>query len=259
MDAMIQKLRIYICTHTDFKPLVKNPVYEVVDTRQYNGDMCANGLHGSFYSELLMYKYVSERKDLPEYVGFCGYRKYYSFRDDVPDMDAIFKEHDAIATTPMRIEPDVRGHYLHYHNGHDLDIVTDIIRNDYPTLFPTFIQSLSQKEFYACNMFIVRRDDFLWLINTVFGILDKYLEVVTAGIETEGDPILARIAAHKKDYHIGMEPSLTMEYEYRIGGYLGERIVNTLLLHRFRNIKHYNMIVTRNAVSPRLPLTKASL
>lgn len=229
--------RIYVCTHTDFEQVVKNPVYEVVDARQWNDDVCENGLRGSFYSELITYKHLAERDDLPDIVGFCHYRKYYSFLDDVPDLPALFRDYECVAAEPTKIWPNVRLQYGGCHNVKDLDIVTAIVKRDYPELWDWWCDSLFQPKLYACNMFIVRRRDFLWIVKTVFEILDKYLEEV--GLDIEG-----RIAAHPEDYHIGMKNSGKEAYQYRIGGYLGERIVNALLRYRFRFIKTYPMIIT---------------
>lgn len=241
---MCPDTKIYICTHTDFRNIVSDPVYEVVDAREYNGDRCPNGLHGSFYSELILYKYISERKDLPEYVGFCGYRKYYSFMDDIPDIPSVFSEYDAIAATPVTVKPDVRGQYARCHNVKDMDIVSGIIKEYHPDLWPDFEQSLRQSELYACNMFILRRADFMELTATLFDILDRYLDVVGTDIEE-------RIARHPHDYHIGMNKVSTVKYQRRIGGFLGERIVNAILRHRFKKIKHYDKVITgKPAICP---------
>jgi hypothetical protein len=234
-------VRIYVCTHTDFKQVVKDHVYEVVDARQWNGDVCDNGLRGSFYSELISYKHIAERKDLPELVGFCCYRKYFSFMDDVPDFSEVFGEYDAVAATPIRVLPDVAGQYAHCHNKRDLAIVTDIVKRDYPEMWPSFSRSLRQPSLYACNMFIVRREDFRWMIQTVFDILDKYLE--TVGMDIEG-----RIESNPREYHIGRPRTGVVAYQYRIGGFLGERIINALLRFRFQHIKHYDKVITQQSI-----------
>lgn len=233
--------KIYICTHTDFTAVVNDPVYEVVDARQYNDDYCENGLHGSFYSELILYKYIAEREDLPEYVGFCGYRKYYSFLNNVPDIPSLLEQYDAIAATPVRVKPDVRSQYGRCHNVNDMDLVGDIIREHHPDLWPVWEQSLRLPELYACDMFIVRREDFREMMGVLFDILDKYLE--TVGLDIAG-----RVSGHPEDYHIGMNKVSTVHYQSRIGGFLGERIVNALLRQRFKHIKHYDKVITQKAV-----------
>jgi hypothetical protein len=79
------KAKIYICTHTDFEPVVHNPVYEVLDSRNLDNDTTKEGLPGSYYSELHNYRYVAEHYELPDYVGFCGYRKYFNFFDNISE------------------------------------------------------------------------------------------------------------------------------------------------------------------------------
>lgn len=99
---MNENARIYICTHTDFDCPVSNPVYEIADSRQFfSDDKADNGIDALFYSELLTYHHLAKQPDkLPDIVGFCGYRKYFSFLDDVPDLEALVRKHGRIATTP---------------------------------------------------------------------------------------------------------------------------------------------------------------
>ena len=55
------------------------------------------GLKGSFYSEIMSYFYIKDNIELKKYVGACSYRKYFEFMDDIPNMDEVFKQCDAIA------------------------------------------------------------------------------------------------------------------------------------------------------------------
>lgn len=248
--------KIYICTHKDFTPYVTNPVYEVVDARNINNDLCDNGLRGAFYSELFQYRYLVEKDDLPPYVGFCSYRKYFKFRDNVPDIPSLLEEYDAIATKPIRLRKSVNNYYTFYrgmvkeftvkewyamhHNIKDLDIVTEIIKEHYNDLFDDWIASLEDNKMYSYNMFIVKREDFKKMMELLFGILDKFVEVVGTGIQK-------RIREHTEDYHIGEQPYMTREYQYRIGGFLGERITNAILRHMFHKIKEYDVVVSQKA------------
>ncbi len=245
--ATPENTRIFICTHADFEPVVKNPVYEVVDSRKINGGRCRNGLRQSFYSELFQYRHIAERDDLPEYVGVCHYRRYFSFMDDVPDMEALFREYDAVTSTPIRVKVNVRSQYGRCHNVKDLDIVSNIIRRDYPDLYPVYERSLYQPMLYACNMLILRRDDFRWIVSTVFDILDKYLEVVGTDIEH-------RIMKNREAYHIGRPQTGTVQYQYRIGAFLSERIINALLPYRFPRIRHFDKVVTAESMPQKVAL-----
>ena len=230
-------LRIYVCTHTDFEPVVHSPVYEVADSRT-NGDPGAYGLPGTYYSELATYKQIAARDRLPQYVGCCGYRKYFSFMDDIPDMREVFRAHDAVAASPIRLRGGVRAHYAAYHNVSDFDIVTEIVRDKYPEFFDTWDAAARSSDFYQCNMFILRRDDFRWVVDMVFGILHDYVQAV-------GTDVNGRIYSHPSDYHLrsAMDAGRALA-QYRVGGFLGERIVNALLRFRFSRVKTYDMVVT---------------
>lgn len=239
MDKMFPSdTRIYICTHTDFTPAVRSPIYEVCDARDINNDMCDNGLRGAFYSELFNYKYLAHCKDLPKYVGVCGYRKYFSFLDDVPDIPSILQEYYAIAPTPVTLPRTIRENHAMYANMEDLDVLSDIIRYYYPDMWEDFDKSLDTNTTYAYNMFIMKRDDFINIVNTIFSILAHYIAIVGKDIE-------GRIASNPKAYHIGERGFLTPQYQYRIGGFLGERITNAILRHCGERVKHYDVIITQ--------------
>lgn len=224
-------LKIYICTHTDFEKPVSNPVYEVLDSRRlFPGDIAPNGLKASFYCELLSYKYIADHTILPKYIGFCGYRKYFSFFDDIPPIG----DYDVITTTPRIFNTDVRGQYARSHNVEDLDIASGIIKELYPSFYPHFEAHMKERELHLSNVFIMRRGDFLSLIDMIFAVLDRYLEIV--------GNVSVRLQNHAEDYlHRGIGNSL--KYQYRIGGYLGERITSAYI-RTLGKRKEYDLVFT---------------
>lgn len=228
----MDKLTIYITTYKDFEPIVKSPVYKVLDARDYrNSD---DVLDDRFFSELFMYSKVDVDS---EYVGFCHYRKYFEFLDAIPDVDKIFQSYDAIALKPMGLRRNVRDHYGLVHNGDDLKIVEDIIKEHYPEYLEDFNAVMKGNTFFPCNVFIMRRDDFYKYREFVMGVLNKYVQEV-------GTDISARIEANKDKYIKKFYPNNTEEYQYRIGGYLAERLTNVFFCKWFRSIKTYGMVLT---------------
>ena len=228
----MDKLTIYITTYKDFEPIVKSPVYKVLDARDYrNSD---DVLDDRFFSELFMYSKVNVDS---EYVGFCHYRKYFEFLDAIPDVDKIFQSYDAIALKPMGLRRNVRDHYGLVHNGDDLKIVESIIKRDYPEYIDDFNAVMNGNTFFACNIFIMRRDDFYKYREFVMGVLNKYVQEV-------GTDILARIEANKDKYIKKFYPNNTEEYQYRIGGYLAERLTNVFFCKWFRKVKTFGMVLT---------------
>ncbi len=232
-------LKIYICTHKDFDKVVTNDkVYEVVDTRNLKIKEL-NGLSDKFYSELLSYYNVSKYENLPKYVGFCHYRRYFKFMDDVPDMDKIFSECDMIAVKPINANINIREEYKKFHNVDDLNIMEDIIERKYPEYKIALRTLLYGKTMFPYNMFIMKREDFLRYVDFIMTMLNEYINVV-------GTDIFKRIEENKERYIKNFYPNNTANYQYRIGGYIGERLTNVFILANFERIKAYQINVTEN-------------
>ena len=67
----------------------------------------------------------------------------------------------------------------------------------------------------------------------------EYLNVV-------GTDINKRIEDNKDKYLKDYYPNNTVEYQYRIGGYLAERLTNIFLMKKFKKMKIYNVIITED-------------
>lgn len=239
---MNDNAKIYICTHTDFDCPVSHPVYEVADSRRlFKSDMAENGMDGLFYSELMTYHELAKHPEtLPDVVGFCGYRKYYSFMDNVPDLQHLVEEHGCIATTPHEVKHSVYWQYAHCFFYADMDVMLAIVNCRYPWLAPSFNAMLEGRLLYTCNMFIMRRDDFLELMGLIWDALDAYLAVT-------GKDIRQRIVSHPADYLQKFRAAASVEHQYRIGGNLGERIASAFISCRFPNAKTYDIVFTEKA------------
>ena len=78
---------------------------------------------------------------------------------------------------------------------------------------------------FPYNMFIMKKNDFLDYISFVEGIMDEYIKIV-------GGDIKKRIEDNKDKYIKDFSPNNTFEYQYRLGGYLIERLMNIFLFRR---------------------------
>ena len=229
---------IFICTHKDFKKEVTNECYEIVDIRK-NKIKEHNHLDDKFYSELLSFYNVSKYPNLPKYVGFCHYRRYFDFLDDIPDMDEIFKKYDTIVIKPLILSKTVREQYALFHNIEDLEIIEKIIKEKYPEHIKGFENYLNGNIFIPYNMFIMKREDFKEYVKFVFEILDEYLKIV-------GTDIRKRIEDNKDKYLKDFSPNNSADYQYRIGGYLGERLTNLFYMIYFKTMKTCKVVITEN-------------
>ena len=230
--------KIYICTHTDFDPVVNNPVYETIDIRKM-GDTF-NGTHGSYWSELLMMKKVSQKKKLPEYIGFCHYRRYFGFMSNVPDLAQTVEACGAITTKPFNLGMPMRDQYGTWGNPEDLDICTDIINKKYKDFAPAWNRSLTSPYMHLATMFIMKRDDFKELLDVMWTVADEYLKRI-------GGDIDKRVKENAVAYHVA---DFGFFHERRVGGQFGERIASAWIDWKFPKAAQFPLVVTSDKVEP---------
>lgn len=244
----MNKLDIFIGTQKTFEPKVTNPIYKIIvgnhEIENNSNLELINCKHDSvlddrFYSEIYMLVYISKNYPLKEYVGFCHNRKYFNFMDDIPNMDEIFSECDLITAAPRKAKTNMREEYKKFHNVDDLNIIENIIEEKYPEYRSAFISFLYGETMFPYNMFIMKREDFLRYIKFIKDVLNDYLKIV-------GTDINKRIEENKGKYLKGFYPNNTVEYQYRIGGYLAERLTTVFIYKNFKRIKAYNVIITEN-------------
>ena len=227
---------IFICTHKDFKPLVSNSVYKIVNCNGINNDTW-NGLKGSFYSEIMSYFYIGKNYPLKKYVGFCHYRKYWSFMDNIPDLDTIFQTCGCVAAEQRESKVNMREEYKKFHNIEDLNIVENIIEDKFPSYNAAFKTFLYSKKMFPYNMFIMKREDFLEYCEFIEGVINEYLNIV-------GKDIVKRIEDNKDRYLKSFYPNSTVDYQYRIGGYLAERLTTVFIINKFKTVRVYPVKIT---------------
>lgn len=228
---------IFVCTHKNVELPFRNKAYKLINCNDINNDTWVNGIKGSFYSEIMSYFYVAENYELKDYVGFCQYRRFWGFEDRIPDMDERFKNVEVLLTKPKRFDDiTIREQYDIYHNIDDLNIVTDIIDKKYPEYSNVWNTFLNGKIMFRYNMFIMKKEDFLRYIKFMRGVLDDYVDVV-------GTDIYKRIEDNKDKYLKDFPPNDSVEYQFRIAGYLAERLTNAFIMKNFKTIGAYDVSV----------------
>ena len=245
---MKDKLDIFIGTHKTFEPKVTNEVYKIiVGNHQIENKSnlelinCKHeeALDDRFYSEIYMLKWLADNYKLKDYVGFCHYRKIWGFMDNIPNLDEIFKKYEIIAGKQIKVPRSNREQYRLCHNIEDLYILSGIISELYPDYVKTWNTFLNDNKMFPYNMFIMKREEFLEYINFIKTILDKYVEVV-------GDKIFKRIYDNYEHYIKRYYPNSDVEYQYRIGGYLAERLTNIWILKNHTNIGVASVLITES-------------
>ena len=138
----MKNLDIFICGHRKFDCPVTNESYKILslgDNTELHGDNIIRDDTldnvtdiNLFYSELSGYYWIYKNYELKDYVGFCHYRRYFKFLDNIPDME---KENcDIIVATPTKLDASVYNQYNIYHNIEDLHFVINVMCNNYNIL-----------------------------------------------------------------------------------------------------------------------------
>jgi len=231
-------LDIFICTHTDFKPPLTNNIYKIVDSRLINNDSWGD-LKGSFYSEIMSYFYVAERVKLKKYVGFCHYRRYFNFMDDIPNIDELIGKYEIIAPKILTFDTTIKEQYKNAHNIEDLYIVSGIIAELYPDYINGWNKLLNGKSMFPYNMFIMKSDEFLEYVKFQQRILYTYISIV--GIDIEN-----RINNNKDKYLKDFSPNNEISYQYRIGGYIAERLTSLWIMHNHNQALMLDVTITED-------------
>jgi len=165
---------IYIATHKKFAP---------PKTKEYVPLFCGAAMHDETYGYLrddsgdnisrknknyceLTGLYWLWKNTSDEYVGLVHYRRYFYrrcfrfLRRSKKLLDERFikkslKKFDIIVPTPWISPLSLRKQYEDCGFEKDLDIVGEIIKENYPKYFPHFNEVLDGNEMYACNAFVM--------------------------------------------------------------------------------------------------------
>jgi hypothetical protein len=229
--------KIFICAHTDFEPVVKNEVYETIDSRKLKGCKVPD----LYYSELWNMKKVSERKQLPKYIGFCHYRRYFGFMDNVPDIGKTIESHGAITTKKADLGMTMRRQYSTWGNPEDLDICTQIIAEKYPDFAPAWNRALDSSKMHLATMSIMRTEEWKEMLNVMWDVAQEYLKRI-------GGDIVKRVKENPQKYHIGQMEFTTFTHELRVGGQFAERINSAWIDWKFPNAYEVPLTVTRDKI-----------
>lgn len=244
-------VKIFICTHTDFEPIVHDEHYETIDSRTGGDFYTAKGrekkkaakVPGPFYSELLHMYRISQQNDLPKYIGFVQYRKYFDFLNRLPDIPSVIAEHGMISPTPVSIGLPMREQWASWGNVEDLDLATEIVNEKYPELAKTWNENLTKDTMHPGSLHIMETEEWKEMVAVAWDVANEWLKRI-------GGDIDKRIEANPEKYHIGEHPIMDQPNERRVGGNICERIVSAWADWKHPNVALYPLVVTAEKVAP---------
>ena len=246
-------IRIFIVAHKNFKNYRYNPAYSIVFNgkskfnNNYNLDVIfANNTRlnkmGRAYGEMAQLYYIYElyKKGIisSKYVGLNHYSKYFYFKDNIPNLDAIFKNYDVILLRPYRADRmGMKHQFCRAHICSAYNQVINIIKEIKPDYYKTAIRTQRETNIYLKNLFIMKKKDFLKLCEFEFDIL---FEFDRRNNLTSDEDVLNFVNKH---YHDGRNHY----FQSRLEGFLSERIANIFYYHNFRRRNHFRITYNKNA------------
>ena len=195
------------------------------------------------YSEGARIYYISQNYPLKKYVGTAHYRRYFKFFDKVPDLDEIFKTHDAIFQNFDIGWPSIEANYRACHCIDDLELCVKIIKENFPEFASAADEVLAGKYFVPCNIFILERDMFIKWRNFVFEVLHVYN--CRMGFMTDLD-VTNYVVNHMDKYVDGKGglPNSSTSYQSRIHAFLMERLTTIFFKKTIRNPYYEDIVLT---------------
>lgn len=166
-------------------------------------------------------------------MGFCGYRKYFPFMDNVPDdLTERVDRCGFLAGAEMTQLPSVKEYYRRNHRIEHLDIMDEVISEVSPEFLDMFRKHVNGKKMYICNMFITSAERFREMTEFVFGILDRVTERIMGDVHVYRDAS-GRPRIRRQD---------------RFGGFLGERLVSAYIASYYPKTEALGMKMTGRAL-----------
>ena len=254
-------LKIFIMAHKDFENFRYNPVYSiVVDDKsllknKYNLDIIYAD-KGKLYNLKRAYSEISQLYYIyslykhgtitSDYIGLNHYRRYFKFKDSIPDIDEIFKNYDVILDSPYFMKNGMRSQFCECHICQNYDQVLEIIKDIRPEYYQAALEANNIKYINFCNLFIMKKNDFLNYCKFMFDIL---FEFDRRNNFTSDDDVLNYVS---KFYNINKtKNNETVIYQSRLQAFLSERIGNIYYYKNFKRKKIISFGNFRNHKKPK--------
>lgn len=234
-------LNIYINTHKDFSTSLTSPIYKIlcdektqlnkeynltiIETNKDNILALKRRGYGENSKIHYIWKLYKNGKLDSKYVGFVHYRRIFSFKDNIPNLDEIFKNYDVILKRRTYFKCSIRQQYNIVHIPHFLNESVDIIRANFPEYYQYAESALEKKWGNFGNIFIMKKTDFIKWGDFVFGVLFEFDKKYNLTTDEDIRNLIIKEVKYKR---------LNVYYQSRLQGFLIERIGNIFYRRHFR-------------------------
>lgn len=233
-------LTIFVNTHTDYDFKVKNKKYYKIvcnndskitsdlDILRANSDNDKLNIYNILSDDFThIYWLHNNVKIKSKYIGFCMYRKYFEWFDNIPNnLNEIFKEYDVIHFCSLKNKG-----FQQYKRGHcEYDILSllSCVHKLYPDYDETIIKFFNMNDLYFAQLMIIPTKDFDKLYDFVFNCIKYFCEVNNFKSK---DDIIKHI---NTEFKISSE--IMRKYQSRMIGYLCERLVCLFIMKNYKKV-----------------------
>ena len=241
-------LNIYIITHKDFKNKLTNSYYKILCDDcsnldwNYNIDLISSNYDNELYMKKIGYcegskiyyiwKNYKNNKINTKYVGFNHYRRIFSFLDEIPNLDKIFQEYDVILIERFFFyDKSIKEQYYENHIGENLDQIIQIIKENFTNYYLASLKTMNMTFGHFCNIFIMKKEDFIEYGNFVFGVLFEFDRRNKLKNDDDIKNFIKKLLIKRNSNNI----EKTIKYQRRLEGFLLERLTNVFYNFKFKN------------------------
>jgi hypothetical protein len=241
--SLIDYLNIYLVAHKDFNNILINQYYKIICDNKtqlqnsYQLEIIETNKNNELYAKrrgycegskiYYIWKNYYQNKIKSKYIGFVHYSRVFNFANNIPNLDKIFRKHDIILNEKMTLGSTVKAQFAASHFGKFLDEIEDIIKENFTEYYPQTKKTLYGNILRACNIFIMKKEDFINYGKFVFGVLLEF----DRRHNLKNDNDIKNLIASENE-KIGNKTD--EEFQSRQEGFLMERISSIYYDFKFR-------------------------
>ena len=248
-------INLYIIAHKDFKNnIMVNPIYKILcDDRSQLKDnypleiISTNTSDNILFPKRIGYGEGSKMYYIwnlyksgnitSKYVGFVHYKRIFNFKNDIPDLDTIFEKYDGIVMEHYYFKENNYEQYTRNHLGIFFDEAINILKEKFPEYVPYLDEYFKRNTQNYCNIFIMKKNDFIKWGEFVYGILlelDRRFNLTSDEdtrelVEKEIDKIKGNLKPYDS------KKKLDINLQSRMQGFVMERMTNIFYDRFFKN------------------------
>ena len=230
----MQNLKIYVCCHKDYKDVgITNPCYRLISDKDIKNESSlelvkSDGfLDNRLWSELSHIYYVWKHPELQDdWIGFCHYRRYFDFKNDIPEITKPI-----VATALINPLNNFMSYFVN-HNALDLMQTLVVLKKLHPEYAEAMVRMCDSHRYYPYNMFILPKAMFNEMCELLFSVLITYDKKLKVNNNYEN--MLMHIGDYRELY---IEkpvkddmPNDTYQYQARLYGFLSERLMSAYIM-----------------------------